>query len=707
VAVFVGGATTSYQYSANAFASVDIFDSSRGIWSSTSRGVASYEGAVVILDNSSALFVGGSSTDSAAPTKSVARFFWNGTSGGFNESNSLPIAARNLVGVAYKGQAFFAGGSTGPVISASDILSVQIYDPSNDSWSIAYEPLMRRNMVATTVGDLIYFAGGFSNNDYTSGVSDSFDVYDPSVKRIIKRMKLLGPKNDLSVVTIGHYILLGGGRNTSDRSLLSPMFGCTFYDDVEIYDTLAEKWALAKLTEARYGLSGTSFGTLAYFAGGRNASGFSSAIDVFDLSSMQLNWTERTVELVDVTLPPTLGEARMQICGVTVGKYAMFAGGLASKTTDRIDVFNKQTGSWSNLTLPIKMRMLSCAALGRFALFGGGLATDWTNNAGSNNIFAVDTSQQNLTVGVTTKFTQGQYGYAIASVPGAAYFLGGSVQGSSAALSRGQKFNLVTGSFSDANLPVPMTGHVGIGVGDKVIFAGGYSGSVCCSGDKSTEVKLVAVFANNAWQTIPYPNARRKMSVAAVGNVVIFAGGCVKAVNSSYCAISNSVDIFDATALRFAAYTNLSAARFDMAAASASGLIFFAGGRNGTTDSLGTFETGGIVYKEVDVYNVSSGLWAMKTLSIARFAMGATGIENLAIFAGGRQSSDQGRDTIDIFDVSKENFTWGSRPTVTLFPLTQSPISSAAAPQNCPVGHALHLVARLGVIALLLQLIPR
>ena len=53
---------------------------------------------------------------------------------------------------------------------------------------------------------------------------------------------------------------------------------------MDIYDSVANEWTQTTLSEARYGLSATTVGTKAIFAGGLGALGASNVVDIYDLT---------------------------------------------------------------------------------------------------------------------------------------------------------------------------------------------------------------------------------------------------------------------------------------------------------------------------------------------------------------------------------------------------------------------------------------
>ena len=55
---------------------------------------------------------------------------------------------------------------------------------------------------------------------------------------------------------------------------------------------------------------------------------------------------------------------------------------------------------------------------------------------------------------------------------------------------------------------------------------------------------------------------------------------------------------------------------------------------------MGVTAGNGIISNAVDLYNIASGTWSTAQLSVARSALAATSVGNVAIFAGGSDASN-------------------------------------------------------------------
>ena len=128
----------------------------------------------------------------------------------------------------------------------------------------------RQNMGIGILGDKIYMAGGSLNDDYVSDV----DIYDVN-SNISTKESLSKPRSHCIAVSAEGKILFAGGYS-----------GLQLYSDrVDIYDPAKKTWGIAILSEPRGEIFAQYENGKIYFIGGRNASGISSAIDVYDCST--------------------------------------------------------------------------------------------------------------------------------------------------------------------------------------------------------------------------------------------------------------------------------------------------------------------------------------------------------------------------------------------------------------------------------------
>lgn len=207
-------------------------------------------------------------------------------------------------------------------------------------------------------------------------------------------------------------------------------------------------------------------------------------------------------------------------------------------------------------------------------------------------------------------------------------------------------FNATTGVHTWGNLTIARTMIDVVSIGDKVYFAGGKFGYF--ADPQYTKTVNVYNSATNTWSTLTMKTAREVGGAGALGNKVVFAGGTGRADIAGPVYMYNKVDIFDVTT---GARTNasLSKGRSNIACGAAGTKIVFAGGWY--WDMMYSI----LPSNNVDIYDITTGVWTKTTLSKKRDNITAAVIGNKILFAGG--TSNMGDVTnVDVYDVSTN--TW-------------------------------------------------
>ena len=189
--------------------------------------------------------------------------------------------------------------------------------------------------------------------------------------------------------------------------------------------------------------------------------------------------------------------------------------------------------------------------------------------------------------------------------------------------------NLVAGTYQ---FELKVTDNGSLFAKDTMHVIVNEGGIVDCNGSIRPQVNA---------QLIPVSNlsiAREGMAIASAGNKVLFAGGFTGNYPSGWQYYSR-VDIFDIS-LNSWTTAELSEARWDMATAVLGNKIFFAGGVIG----VGTYTT------RVDVYDASTNTWSIMELSSARTDMVGAAAGNRVLFAGGMEGSFSYSNKVDVYD---------------------------------------------------------
>ncbi|MBS1598594.1 MAG: IPT/TIG domain-containing protein [Bacteroidetes bacterium] len=199
---------------------------------------------------------------------------YNTTSGTWTTSQ-LSERRGYLAAAAMGNKIVFAGGLKAASPDALPTATVDIYDVLTDSWQTAQLSEARYNLTATAAGGKIFFAGGQTNSAIINSnyFSSTVDIYDVSANTW-SVAHLSTKRTMLAATAIGNKVLFGGGDEGS----------VSYSQTVDVYDTDTGTWTTAQLSSKRRGLAAASSGNKALFGGGALISGsVSSVVDIFTL----------------------------------------------------------------------------------------------------------------------------------------------------------------------------------------------------------------------------------------------------------------------------------------------------------------------------------------------------------------------------------------------------------------------------------------
>jgi hypothetical protein len=261
-------------------------------------------------------------------------------------SNRPQVAARLIpVGSLSKPRVRMAVGTVGTKIlfaggNAQDEPNgssrVDIYDINSKTWSTAELSTPRYDITAITAGDKVFFAGG--NNPLPA---TTVDIYDASTNTwSVTALPL--PRSGMAAAAIGGKVFFAGGP-----ALIN---GVAETDRVEIYDLATRTWSVRLLTERKYGVSAVTLGNKIYFAGGIYHYGGMGADDYTHISDR--------IEIYDnatgTWTTSTLSEGKYALAGIAVGNKIYWAGGYNSKYLCKVEIMDvfTQTTSLAYLSTP-------------------------------------------------------------------------------------------------------------------------------------------------------------------------------------------------------------------------------------------------------------------------------------------------------------------------------------------------------------------
>jgi hypothetical protein len=283
--------------------------------------------------------------------------------------------AKTVVPATAADKLVFAGGYLRVPGSWEPTATVDIYNLSANTWSTAQLSETRGGITVATVSNKILYAGGFHNDRFSSRV----DIYDAAANTW-STAELSMPRSQMTTAVAGNKVFFAGWEYSG------------FTDRIDIYDASSNSWSAAALSEARTGMSVIAVGNKVLFAGGyRKFDGlyeteydFSARVDIYDIVTHSWSTAE-------------LKEARSGMAAGVAGNKVLFAGGYhitdpvsgGSTVSDRVDIYDVSTNSWSTTTLVEARRGMVAATVGNKVLFAGGgsnkvdiydaLTNNWSN----------------------------------------------------------------------------------------------------------------------------------------------------------------------------------------------------------------------------------------------------------------------------------------------------------------------------------------
>ncbi len=128
------------------------------------------------------------------------------------------------------------------------------------------------------------------------------------------------------------------------------------------------------------------------------------------------------------------------------------------------------------------------------------------------------------------------------------------------------------------NLSIPRANPLCATAGNKILFAGGYTNTTPGLAQNSSHVDIYDMISKT-WSTAELSQPRHIMAVVTSGSKIFFAGGYNNGISSS------RVDIYDASTNSWS-IAELSVGRGYIGAASAGNKVLFAGGMNDNYDGV-------------------------------------------------------------------------------------------------------------------------
>ena len=369
---------------------------------------------------------------------------------------------------------------------------------------------------------------------------------------------------------------------------------------VQLYDGETGRWATSALSEMRGDFTVTTVGDQALFIGGVGAGGPSTTVDIYNSTTDQ--WSAGRLSYPSWG-GGTVDDPAANRVAVTVGSRVVLLGSYtdtAGRIPDALDVYDSATGDWSTVPLRRLREHPLMVAVGTQVLFVTGTGPDqWT---------LVDI------------------------------------------------YDTATGLWTTGNRTQACTPQVAT-VGTRALLA--------CGRGVNGLADVVDIYDSRTgqWSVGRLSRARTNVTVATVGDQVLFAGGVLSGPpEAGMSELSDAVDIYDAATGRWST-GRLSQPSQGPAVASVGTRVLFASGFVGTDPAVpppsrgpGTDPPIVALYSDaVDIYDSQTGHWSRTTLGRGRGHIIAATVGDRVLFAGGSIShggryNDERFDRVDIYD---------------------------------------------------------
>ena len=274
----------------------------------------------------------------------------------------LSVGRWGIAAVAAGNKIFFAGGEFGDGAFDTYYSTVDIYDVSTNTWSVASLSVPRSKIAAAVVGNKVFFAGGEENSDYaTSNIVDIYDLSEDtwSTNWLYER------RAHISAVTVQNKIYFAGGH-IDDRWYATPSGW------IDIYDNITNSWSTSSLSQPMGFIAGIAVANKIYWTEG-------CKVEIKDVNTGSSSMTHLSAPkhwYID------FGEN-----AVVKDNKIVFLGHNSDGTgTDKIDIYDIATNTWSIGILPVNINGASIISVNNTIYVAGG----YLNDARSSQVWKLE-----------------------------------------------------------------------------------------------------------------------------------------------------------------------------------------------------------------------------------------------------------------------------------------------------------------------------
>lgn len=288
------------------------------------------------------------------------------SSGGSWESREDMIEPRAGAAIAQvNGKIYIFGGVGDSIagVTGEKLNTTYEYDPSTNVWtqkkSMTYS---RGGVSAVVVNDKVYVMGGYYDLNGVLTRTDAVEVYDPSNDTWTSSKKMPTPKSWGSASVVDNVIYyFGGGTNDANNKT-------KYLNTVEAFDTTTNTWtSKAPMPQSLQGLSTIAYkGKIYAFGGYNNTTDPVKSVRVYDPAND--SWKSlRSMPTGRATMGIEINQGKIYL----LGGFKTLAG--VTTSSNIVEIYNPDSDTWEVGTPLTSPRSQSVAKIvdGKLFIFGG------------------------------------------------------------------------------------------------------------------------------------------------------------------------------------------------------------------------------------------------------------------------------------------------------------------------------------------------
>lgn len=355
---------------------------------------------------------------------------------------------------------------------------------------------------------------------------------------------------NMQVYQTGNYTCFTGGI------IYSLPVSTTGSINTDVYNKQSGAWSRYSMGIKRDYYAAAALNNKLLIAGGITmVNTYSKVVDVFDLAT-------------GLTTITQLSEPRSQLAAAAAGNKIVFAGGYleTNKVTARVDIYNTQTGQWTIDSLSLARGLVTAGAVGNKIVFAGGVAINNSNGQGynSNRVDIYDVQTGQWTQATLSQPRSAAYNAIKVITAGNKLLIAGGANTTNTETV--DVYDAQTNLWTTINLSGnTLTYTLACSNGEQIFLT---------SGSNYLYTKLHTYNAQNGqMNVVPLPAPIRVSAMTAVGNKVVIAAGIIdNQITDKIFVYDTQTGLFDTTGFK------LPKKKINITAASAGNKFLFAGG---------------------------------------------------------------------------------------------------------------------------------